>query len=66
MCVCPFTRSVLIPDSEGAVVGGRRHPGDAQVGGRQEHTAGGGLHVAPVLHHLTARLTQVPQLGEER
>lgn len=35
----------------------RRAPG----AGGQEHTASGGLTVAPVLHHLTARLPEVPK-----
>lgn len=56
------TCAVLIPDLDGAVVGGRGHPGRSSRRWRQEHAAGCGLQVASVLHHFTAGLTQVPQL----
>ena len=56
-CIQVFTGSVLIPDFEGAVMGGGGHPGYARVTSRQKHTAGGGLDVPPVFHHLTTGLT---------
>lgn len=66
MCVgvCA-TCCVLIPDSDGAVMGGCRDPSCAVRKRGEKHAAGRGLLVASVLHHLTARLPQVPQLRRQ-
>lgn len=56
------TCCVLVPDFDGAVMGGRCYLSCATRRRRQKHTAGCGLVMASVLHNLTARLTQVPEL----
>lgn len=57
------TCCVLIPDLDGAVMGGRRHLGSATRRPREEHAGGRGLKVASVLHHFAAGLTQIPELN---
>lgn len=60
-----FTCCVLVPDFDGTVMGGRCYASCPIVSSRQEHTAGGCLEMPSVLHNLTARLTQVPQLSTQ-
>lgn len=60
------TCCVLIPNFDGAVMGGRRHLSGATRRRREEHAGGRGLNVAPVLHHFAAGLTQIPELTENR
>ena len=50
------TSTVLVPEFDGAVVRRRGHHGPTVGAGRQEHTAGRGLEVTAVLHHLTTWL----------
>lgn len=56
------TCCVLIPDFDGAVMGGCGYPSCAIRSHRQKHAAGCGLKVASVLHNFTARLAQIPEL----
>lgn len=60
------TCCVLIPNFDGAVMGGRRHLSGATRRRREEHAGCRGLNVAPVLHHFAAGLTQIPELTENR
>lgn len=58
------TCCVLIPNFDGAVMGGRRHLSGATRRRREEHAGGRGLKVASVLYHFAAGLTQIPELTE--
>lgn len=64
MYVCA-TCCILVPDSDGAVMGGCRNPSCAVRKRGEKHAAGCGLLVASVLHNLTARLPQVPELRRQ-
>lgn len=60
------TCCVLIPDFDGAVMGGCGYPRCTIRSHRQEHAAGCGLKVASVLHNFTARLAQIPELMTQK
>lgn len=67
VCVClhsgvRVTCCVLIPDFDGAVMGGCCYLSGATRRHWEKHAAGCGLKVASVLHYFTAWLAQVPEL----